>query len=51
MNIFFAIGICALCALVPAAVIGTIFWAALRDGERLTLGEVPRGFFIRARHA
>lgn len=56
MNIFFAIGLCALCALLPAAAIGAIFWCALRDGERITRGEpaggvVRRGCFIRGRLA
>jgi hypothetical protein len=51
MNIFTFAALIALAALLPVAASGAIFWAALRDGERLTLGEVPRGFFIRGRHA
>ena len=57
MNIFAFAALIALCALLPVAAAGAIFWAALMDGRRITLGEpprspaAPRGFFIRGRHA
>jgi hypothetical protein len=51
MNIFSLIALATLAALLPAALAGSIFWAAFRDTTRLTRGEVPRGFFIRERRA
>jgi len=58
MNIFSLIALATLAALLPAALAGALFLAALADGRRITRGEPPRravdlarGFFIRERHA
>jgi hypothetical protein len=58
MNIFTFAALIALCALLPVASAGAIFWGALADGRRITRGEPPRravdlarGFFIRGRYA
>jgi hypothetical protein len=58
MNIFTFIALGTLAALLPAALAGALFLAALADGRRITRGEPPRrladlahGVFIRERRA